>query len=117
MINKDALNDLNEVIIKMDRVFHIYRSNVKLAKELNVPMPLVLRNKMAALEAMCNICEKVHYYYSNKIDLLFADWVTEDEKPGIDEIRLAINLVNQYRDLKFDGCADDYFIPHELCRK
>lgn len=113
-IYNDLIDELNEVTIKMDRALYIYRSNAKLTKELNVELPLAFKNKIAGLAAMVNICEKVSEYYALKNDELFGEWVTQKDEPNIDEIRLAINLITQYRALRREGCADDYFIPNEL---
>lgn len=113
-IYNDLIDELNEVIIKMDRALYIYRSNAKLTKELNVELPLAFKNKIAGLAAMANICEKVAEYFTLKNDVLFGEWETQKDEPNIDEIRLAINLITQYRALRREGCADDYFIPNEL---
>ena len=113
-IYTDLIDELNEVIIKMDRALYIYRTNAKLTKELNVELPVSLKNKMAGLAAMSNICKKVAEYFTLKNDVLFGDWVSQKDEPLIDEINLAINLITQYRALRREGCVDDYFIPNEL---
>lgn len=114
MSNKDLLNELSEMINRMNRTLDIYRANLKVAKELNVVMPLEYKNKMAGLAAMVNICEKVSYFYNFKDDTLFGVLVETNDQPEPEESKIAINLLNQYLDLKHEVGSVEYFIPDEL---
>lgn len=116
-INKDLLDELNEMINKMDRACYIYRCNVELAKKLNVELPGELKDKIGRLAIMSMTCEKVEYYYRSKDDILFGDWVRTNDQPEPEESELAINLLNQYRWLKYEVGDVEYFIPDELCGK
>ena len=118
-MNNDSvlvLKELDEMIVKMEKACQIYRFNVKLAKELKVELPLELKNKMAGLAAMVNICEKVHYYKSNIDDILFGDWI-KHHATTLEEITFTAKLINQYLDLKREVGSVEYFIPDELCGK
>ena len=75
MVEDWLLKELGEMIDKMNEALCIYRRNLKLANDLNVDMPLEYQNKIGGLAAMVNICDKVHYYKSNKNDILFGDWM------------------------------------------
>ena len=116
MVTIDVLEELNEMIVKMEKACQIYRLNVKLGRELNVELPLELSNKINGLAALANICEKVHYYNTNKDDVLF-EWLTLKAKPSVDESMIAARLLDEYLDLKRKVGEVEYFIPDELCRK
>lgn len=116
-INRDVLEELNEMVGKMDRACAIYRDSKNLAKKLNVEMPAELNNKINRLANMSTICEKVYYFYTSKDDILFGDWITLKDQPTLKERKISINLLNQYRALKNEVGSVEYFIPDELCRK
>lgn len=116
-INRDVLEELNEMVGKMDRACAIYRDSKNLAKKLNVEMPAELNNKINRLANMSTICEKIYYFYTSKDDILFGDWVRTNDQPEPEESELAINLLNQYRTLKYEVGVVEYFIPDELSRK
>jgi hypothetical protein len=116
MDNNSVLEELNEMIGKMEKACEIYRHNVKLAKELNVDLPIELSNRINALAALANICEKVYYYKTNKDDVLF-EWLTLKAKPTVEDSMIVTRLLNQYLDLKREVGNVDYFIPDELRRK
>lgn len=115
--NKGLLDVLNEMIDKMDKACYIYRCNVELAKKLNVELPGELKDKIGRLAIMSRTCEKVEHYYRSKDDILFGDWVRTNDQPEPEESELAINLLNQYRWLKYEVGDVEYFIPDELSRK
>jgi len=116
MDNNSVLKELDEMIGKMEKACEIYRLNVKLAKVLNVELPVELSNRIKALAALANICEKVHYYKTNKDDVLF-EWLTLKAKPSVEDSMIVTRLLNQYLDLKREVGNVDYFIPDELRRK
>lgn len=117
MINKDALKDLNEMINKMSKALEFHRNYAKVAKEMYVALPISLKNKIAGLAALNNICEKVSYFYTYKDSSLFGEWLISNDKPTQTEISIAIGLLNQYRWLKYALGDVEYFIPNELSRK
>lgn len=113
MVEDWVLKELGEMIDKMNEALSIYRRNLKLAKDLNIDLPLEFKNKMAGLAAMVNICEKVHYYKSNKDGILFGDWI-KHHATTLEEITFTAKLINQYLDLKREVGDVEYFIPDEL---